>query len=104
MAHHGLLIRRKCTPSTTLITQFGLGIVRTALKAGHKVIASSRNPSKTPDLVKEVEQAGGKWIALDVAAPDAKDVVENAIAIHGRLDVLVNNAGYFELGAVEDTS
>ncbi|EYE99663.1 uncharacterized protein EURHEDRAFT_398832 [Aspergillus ruber CBS 135680] len=32
----------------------------------HKVIATSRNPSSTPDLVVEIEGNGGKWVHLDV--------------------------------------
>ena len=84
--------------------KFGIGIVRRAIKAGHKVIASSRAPSKTPELVKEVENAGGKWITLDVTSANVKDVIRDALALFGRIDVLVNNAGFGNWSAVEDHS
>jgi NAD(P)-dependent dehydrogenase (short-subunit alcohol dehydrogenase family) len=73
-----------------------------ALRAGHSVIATSRNPSKTPDLVSEVKKLGGVWLSLDVTAPDASSVVQSALKIHGHIDYFINNAGYSLLGAVED--
>lgn len=83
---------------------FGAGLARLALNAGHKVIATSRNPSRTPELVQEVESRGGNWLQLDVCSPDLPQVLDNALSIHGKIDVLVNNAGFSMLGAVEDTS
>jgi NAD(P)-dependent dehydrogenase (short-subunit alcohol dehydrogenase family) len=80
---------------------FGLSLALLALRNGHKVIATSRKPSKTPDLVSEVEKLGGTWMELDVCSPHATAVLDKAIAIHGRIDILVNNAGYALLGAFE---
>lgn len=36
------------------------------LAGGHRVLATSRNPSRTPEFVSEVENKGGKWLQLDV--------------------------------------
>lgn len=85
------------TPLVWLITgcSSGLGtsLARSVLAHGHTLIASSRNPSKTPELVQEVASKGGHWIALDTTAPDLEDVVAQAERLHGKLDVVVNNAG-----------
>ncbi|KAL4897038.1 hypothetical protein BDV59DRAFT_169653 [Aspergillus ambiguus] len=83
---------------------FGISLARTVLSHGQLVIASSRNPSRTPDLVKEIEGRGGHWLTLDVTSPanEIKSTIEVATAVHGRLDVVVNNAGFAVLGAVED--
>ncbi|KAL2421166.1 hypothetical protein ABEF95_004186 [Exophiala dermatitidis] len=83
----------------------GLALVRYALSRGHIVVATSRNPSKTPGLVTEVEGLGGKWLALDTtqSEQDMKATIQQAESLFGRIDVLVNNAGYCVLGALEDT-
>lgn len=93
------------SPPVWLITGcssgFGASIALVALRNGHRVIATSRTPSKTPDLVSDVEQLGGKWLVLDVCSPNLPQVVENASKIYGKIDILVNNAGYALLGAFE---
>ena len=81
----------------------GLALTRHVLGQGHRVIASSRNPSKTPDLVAEIEGQGGKWLKMDVTAADIEEKMVAAEAAFGHIDVLVNMAGYAVLGAIEDT-
>ncbi|KAL4788452.1 putative short-chain oxidoreductase [Aspergillus varians] len=65
------------TKPTWLITGcssgFGLSLTRAAQAGGHKVIATSRNPSRTPDLVSEIESKGGKSAQLDVDSPQSGD-------------------------------
>ena len=82
---------------------FGASLALLALRSGHKVVATSRNPSKTPELVFQVEKLGGTWMHLDVCAPeqDLIAVIDRATTVHGRIDILVNNAGYALLGAFE---
>ncbi|KIW17672.1 hypothetical protein PV08_04867 [Exophiala spinifera] len=82
----------------------GLALTRYALSQGHRVIATSRNPSKTPELVEEVSSQGGKWLALDTTQTvcEIKDIVRQAESFFGRIDVMVNNAAFCVLGAVED--
>jgi NAD(P)-dependent dehydrogenase (short-subunit alcohol dehydrogenase family) len=81
---------------------FGSELVRAALKRGDSVIATSRNAGKVaaafPDAGDRLYTA-----AMDLNDPrQIKSVVEGGIARFGRIDVLVNNAGYGFLGAVEE--
>ena len=69
----------------------GAGIVRTLLAAGAVVVAAARRPPAGA-----IEAAGGKaeFRALDVRDPEAgAALLAQVAADHGRLDLLVNNAG-----------
>jgi NAD(P)-dependent dehydrogenase (short-subunit alcohol dehydrogenase family) len=83
----------------------GLGheIVTAALAAGHDVVAGVRDPHALDDLRPEA----GTHLApvkLDVTDRGAvSDAVETALSRFGRIDVLVNNAGYANLASVEDS-
>src|SRR5260370_4117555 len=81
-----------------LITGSGSGLGRSiaeaALKAGHQVVATARNPKQLDDLS---VQYGDRifTVHLDVNNEDqAKQAVQSALAHFGHIDVLVNNAGY----------
>jgi NAD(P)-dependent dehydrogenase (short-subunit alcohol dehydrogenase family) len=83
----------------------GLGeaITRAALEAGHQVIAGARNtaaiaaPSGTGDSLFRVE--------LDVTDSElVLEAVQAGVRRFGRVDVVVNNAGYGVLGAIEELS
>ncbi|KAJ6006914.1 hypothetical protein N7451_004858 [Penicillium sp. IBT 35674x] len=85
----------------------GLGttIAEVALKAGHKVIATARNPTKAAAQNPQIEQLGGTWIHLDVTESETTTKVIDAInQAGGTIDVVVNNAGYSLLGSIEDMS
>ena len=81
---------------------FGLSIARAAIQHGHMVIATSRNPSKTPELVEEITSKGGLWIELDVCSDNVGQRINEASKLQQRLDVIVNNAGFAHVSTVED--
>lgn len=79
----------------------GLSLAHAILEAGQQCIATSRNPSQTPEAVASIEKLGGTWLTLDVTSPDLEDKLAKIIAQHGPIDVLVNNAGYAAGGVFE---
>jgi NAD(P)-dependent dehydrogenase (short-subunit alcohol dehydrogenase family) len=83
-------------------TGFGREFVHAALAHGFRVVATARDPSKIKDLVAGHENRA-KAIKLDVTDPaQIKSAVAEAERAFGRIDVLVNNAGYGYLAAVEE--
>jgi NAD(P)-dependent dehydrogenase (short-subunit alcohol dehydrogenase family) len=87
-------------------TSRGLGRAFTeeALKAGHRVVATSRNSEHLVDVTREFGESV-RPVSLDVTnEAQAKYAVDAAIETFGCLDVLVNNAGYGNVCPVEDTS
>ncbi|KAG8157701.1 hypothetical protein KVR01_012363 [Diaporthe batatas] len=95
-------------PKVFLITgcSSGLGysLAKAAIAAGHKVIATSRNPSKTPEKVAEITSLGGLWAALDVSSPSLETQFQETILplAKGKIDAVINNAAIGLTGVVED--
>lgn len=82
----------------------GRAIVRNALNAGDRVVATARKPEQLDDLVTEF---GDRVLPLALDVTDAGDVqlaVERGLKAFGRYDVVVNNAGYGDTAAVEDVT
>jgi NAD(P)-dependent dehydrogenase (short-subunit alcohol dehydrogenase family) len=79
----------------------GLHLARIVLSAGHKCIATSRNPNATPEYVAEIEKLGGTWVPLDVSSNNLENLVQEITEKHGFIDVLVNNAGFGDGGPLE---
>jgi len=82
---------------------FGNLIAERALRAGDAVIATARNPQ---DITERLgAQPNLLAVRLDVTREEeAHQAVAEGIKRFGRIDVLINNAGFGVLGAVEETS
>ena len=92
-----------------LISGCSSGIGRaTAIEAarrGHIVFATARDAGAIHDLESVREGASIRTLPLDVQDPDScAEAVRSVLASAGRLDALVNNAGYAQYGSVEDVS
>jgi len=99
------------TPSV-LITGSSSGIGRALAERfaarGWRVFASMRNPERGADLRARAGERGWRLTtpALDVTSDDGVAAATTDVLREtgGRLDVLVNNAGYYQYGALEETS
>ncbi|KAF8148854.1 hypothetical protein B0H34DRAFT_735591 [Crassisporium funariophilum] len=87
-------------------TTSGLGreLALEALKRGEKVIATGR--ARSMAKLDDLKSRGADILELDVTSPleTLHAVAKKANAIHGRIDVLVNNAGYILVGAIEEST
>src|SRR6202040_877456 len=80
---------------------------RLAADGANVAITYTKGADAAASVVKEIERAGGKAIAIQADAADAdavKAAVEKTFATFGRLDVLVNNAGTAIPKPFEDTT
>jgi short-subunit dehydrogenase len=90
--------------AVVLVTGASAGIGRVAAmrfaERGARVLVHGRDPQRTADVARDV---GGRALIGDLAvAADRARLAEEAQEVFGRVDVLVNNAGFGYLGAVAD--
>src|ERR1700704_3557063 len=91
-----------------LITGSGSGLGRSiaeaVLASGDRLVATARDPGQLDDLVERYRDQV-RTARLDVADEDAAyAAVQVAVDSFGRLDVVVNNAGYGDMAPFEQVS
>lgn len=80
----------------------GLSLVKKLLKEGFRVIATSRNKYT---LIQELGDVSDLFLPIEVNLSDNEDVknaIATSIAHFGKLDVIVNNAGFGQIGTLEE--
>jgi NAD(P)-dependent dehydrogenase (short-subunit alcohol dehydrogenase family) len=96
-------------PATWFVTGtsrgLGLALVRHLLGRGDRVAATTRSRSRLLAALDGVGTEGLLALEVELTDEDAvRSAVEQAVARFGGIDVVVNNAGYGFLGAIEETS
>ena len=83
---------------------FGRCIAEEVIARGDRLVATARDPSALTDLVARAPERVHP-LRLDVTKPaEIRSAVAAALEQYGTVDVLVNNAGFSVVGAVEETS
>lgn len=103
---------QKLTGKVALVTGASRGIgaaiaKRLAAEGAAVAITYSASPAKADEVVREIEAAGGKAIAIqaDAANADAvKSSISDTVNKFGGLDILVSNAGLAVLGPIDQFS
>ena len=83
-------------------TGFGLELARLVLARGWRAVVTARDAARVEELVRDVD---GRGLALSLDVTDAAQVAQAVAAAadrFGRIDVLVNNAGYGYQASIEE--
>ncbi|KAI0194315.1 putative short-chain dehydrogenase [Xylaria flabelliformis] len=81
---------------------FGFLLTLRALKAGHRVVGTLRNKAKNTRTVQQIEAAGGEVMEMDMT--ESQESIHRKIKSVGRIDYLINNAGYAIFCCLEQMS
>ena len=100
--------RNRVAPKVWLITGcstgFGRALAEAVLKKGDYLLATAREPEQLCALIDHYPKIA-KPVRMDVTlSQDIQAAVDAAITTFGRIDVLVNNAGYRLIGALEEVN
>ncbi|ANS74857.1 oxidoreductase [Paenibacillus yonginensis] len=82
----------------------GRALAEEVLKQGHKLFATARKPEQLAELVQQYP-GQVEAFALDVTHKEqVQAAVQKAVEVFGRIDVLVNNAGYGNIASIEEVT
>ena len=83
---------------------FGRIFAEEVLAKGERVVATARKPEVLSDLVEKYPETA-RAVKLDVTnEADVKNAISEAVREFGRIDVVINNAGYAVVGAIEEVT
>ena len=89
---------------TGVSSGFGYEMTKLLLERGDTVVGTVRNTAKTEELVKKYPDTFDCEILAVTDVPAVHKTVDDTFARHGKIDVVVSNAGYGLFGAAEELS
>ncbi|HLZ74812.1 glucose 1-dehydrogenase [Phenylobacterium sp.] len=105
VAVNGLKLEGKVAVVTGASKGIGAAVAKALAAQGASVVVNYASSQAGADAVVEaITAAGGKAVAAhgDVSkAAEAQGIIDAAVAAYGRLDILVNNSGVYEFGALD---
>ena len=93
---------RKIALITGAASGFGAAAARIFVQEGAKVVLTDKNADGVQSVAREVGDAATAMVHDVAVEEDWSRVVEDACTIHGRIDILMNNAGVMGTGAPQD--
>lgn len=98
-------LENKVVVITGASTGIGAELARVCVQEGAKVSIAARSEDKLAALKKDLGSADVLVFKTDVTKPEDRDqLIQKTVEQWGRIDVLINNAGYGVSGSIEDTS
>jgi short-subunit dehydrogenase len=107
MTQQTTLPSREVALVTGASSGIGEAAARALGRAGFEVALVARRGERLERIAKEIEEAGGRALAISADLSDdeaTSRVVDTTLATFGRIDLLVNNAGYSPGAAIEQTT